>query len=101
MAMTIKCNNVPRGTLAWDQLTAREKWEFSYLDTLDKQCAASFVRYRGEVYDLAEFMYVAHSAAEPLRSFDGYFADSAFSAILMRYMPDPCYEKVIMARMWT
>jgi hypothetical protein len=98
--LTIKCNNVPRDTLYWYELTAREQKEFDYLDTDDKQAEATFFRYKGIVYDLGEFMRIGRSIAPHCQrpgweTFDGYASDSYFSGILVRYVQD-C-ERVVVA----
>jgi len=100
MATTIQTNNVPRYTLGWHNLTAKEQAEFDYLDTNDRRYEASFVRYRGVVYDLGEFMrvesgYGGSSGNGALHGWDGYHADSYFSAVLVRYVGDDM-ESVIM-----
>lgn len=98
--MEIITNNVPRNVLQWHELTEKEKKEFDYLDTQERQEEASFVRYRGWVYDLGEFMRVEppiapHAQREGLEKWDGYFSDSFFSAVLVRYVVDD-YEQVVM-----
>ena len=87
--MTIKTNNVPRDVVYWYELTDAERAEFDYLDSDDAQCSASFFRYRGNVYDLGEFM------VSPIKGWDGIRNDSYFSGILVRYVED-C-ERVIVA----
>ena len=87
--MTIKTNNVPRDVLSWYELTDAERAEFDYLDSDTAQSDASFFRYRGNIYDLGEFMI------SPLKGWDGYHSDSYFSGILVRYVED-C-ERVIVA----
>jgi hypothetical protein len=98
--LTIHTNNVPRNTLNWFELTPKEQKEFDYLDTEDRQMDASFLRYKGQIYDLGEFIRVS----EPMKSncqfkgvekWDGYSSDSFFSGILIKYVND--YEQVIPA----
>ena len=98
--MKLKCNWQARPVLAWYELTAKEQKEFDYLDSDDKQQDAQFMRYKGWVYDLGEFMWVAKSIApHPQRpnweKFDGYASDSYFSGVLVKYVND--YEEVIAA----
>lgn len=98
--MKIITNNVPRDVLGWHDLTATEQKEFDYLDTDDRRMETDFVRYRGAVYDLSEFMTVTASVAphcqrEGWEEFDGYHTDSYFSAVLVRYVDSN--ERVIMA----
>ena len=100
MPMTIRCNNVPRDTLYWHELMPREQCEFAYLDTDEKRSEASFVRYKGHVYDLGEFMRIdraiaPHCDRPQWETFDGYLSDSFFSGVLVRYVDD--FERVILA----
>lgn len=90
--MNIKTNNVPRDVLyRWD-LTPKESKEFDYLADDD----GSFFRYKGQVYDLGEFMRIApHPQREGWEGYDGYSSDSFFSGLLVRYVDD-C-ERVIVA----
>lgn len=86
--MTIKTNNVPRLILDSYELTAAECDEFDYMDWTTLE-TARFVRFKGQIYDLAQFM------VSPLKPWDGYRSDSWFSGILVRYCEDADY--VIMA----
>lgn len=89
--MTVKCNEHPRLLINWDQLTPKEQKDFDYLDQ-HNQPEASFVRYKGVVYDLGEFMTVtpvnANAQREGWKGFDGYHSDSFFSGVLVRYCKD-------------
>jgi hypothetical protein len=101
MALTIKTNRIPRDVLRWHDLTPKERAEFDYLDTEERQDEASFMRYRNWTYDLGEFMRCpADSSPAPdslgFSGWDGYHSDSYFSGILIRY-PDSDCEQVIAA----
>lgn len=103
--LTIVTNNVPRNPLYWYELTAKEQAEFGYLDTEDKQSEATFVRYNGWTYALAEFMACPTSEqSNPqmrdagFHKWSGYHSDSFFSGILVRYV-DNC-ERVVMGRFY-
>ena len=93
MQVTIKTNNAPRHTLDWRDLTPKEQAEFDYLDSDDREYCAIFVRYRGWVYDLGEFMRVDSNTA--LAGWHGYSSDSFFSGVLIRYV-DSDADSVIM-----
>jgi hypothetical protein len=59
----------------------------------------AFVRYRGEVYDPAEFLPVpcntcAPEGIEQLQAWDGYQPDSYFSGLVLRYVED-CEQAVV------
>lgn len=82
--LTIRTNHVARETIYWHDLTAKERADFDYLDTPDRQEEAQFVRYRGNVYDTSEFMRVP-TGADEMAKWDGYHGDSYFSGILIKY----------------
>jgi hypothetical protein len=93
--LTIRTSHQSRPVLQWHDLSARERREFDYLDTDDARSCAEFVRYRGVVYDLAEFMAASKDGPEEFRAWDGYRSDSFFSGILIRYVDDA--ERVVCA----
>jgi len=99
--MKITTNNVPRDVLnAWD-LTDKELKEFDYLDKFGNTGKAShtFFRYKGEVYDLGDFM-IWESLPNPFtqddNKWEAYMSDTFFSGIVIRYVDD--YEAVIVGR---
>jgi hypothetical protein len=83
----ITTNNVPRKIIdAWD-LSESERNQFDYLNWPAIEAgtnSASFFRYRGELYDLGEFMRYEGQLAE-LRAWHGYMSDSFFSGMLVQY----------------
>ncbi|HEY2530254.1 MAG TPA: hypothetical protein VGJ20_20350 [Xanthobacteraceae bacterium] len=93
--LTIKTNNVPRNLLRWYELTDKERAEFDYLDTEDKQMECEFVRYRAWVYDLGDVERIDDYARhEPkFRKWHGIVSDSFFSGVVFRYTAD--FEQVI------
>lgn len=94
--MTIKTNNRPRDVIRWWDLSDKERKEFDYLDSEDRQADAEFFRYRGEVYDLGEFQIIPRNCNwAGCEKWSGYLSDSFFSGILIRYAND--YEQVICA----
>lgn len=87
--MTIKTNNQYRHTIDWDQLTDKERREFDYLETVGERMFAEFTRYKGQVYDVSEFMHIngcvaPHPQRQGWEQWDGYHSDSYFSGILIR-----------------
>lgn len=80
--LKIKTNNVPREILLGYQLTDREKREFHYIkaDEIDDH---SFVRYRGRVYDLGEFMRLNGGELTDL-GWHGAAGDSYFSGVVIK-----------------
>lgn len=88
--LKIKCNNQPRDLITWFDLTPKEQAEFDYIDTEDKQIEAEFFRYKGVAHDTHEFMRIdrniaPHCQRPQWEKFDGYFSDSFFSGVLIRY----------------
>lgn len=98
--MEITTNRVPRFTIdAWE-LTPAEREEFDYLDwqAIDRgEESASFVRYRGTLYDLGEFM--APTGDQFGSYWHGYAADTFFSATLVHLCSDG--ESVVMGRAYS
>lgn len=95
-------NNVPRDVLDAYQLTPKEREEFDYLDwdKIDEgSSSASFVRYKGHLYYLGEFSAdygISKGAGLPahLSRWDAYMADSAFSAVVIRWVGNE-FDQVI------
>jgi hypothetical protein len=85
-------NNQPRLVIDAYQLTEQERAEFDYIDwhkVATGQESADFFRYKGTVYDLAEFQTTnGMPEFSPLRQWDGYMSDSFFSGIVVRYSAD-------------
>jgi hypothetical protein len=94
--LTIITNNVPRYTVGGYDLSEKERVKFDYLDDID---AETFFRYRGEVYDLGEFMTLGASQDHPLRGWHGYSSDTYFSGIAIKLSDDG--ETVIVARYYS
>lgn len=76
-------NNVPRPVLAWYELTNKERAEFDYLDTADRQNEASFFRYKGHAYDLGDAMRV-EPTNQLCAGWDGYYGETFFSAVVVK-----------------
>jgi hypothetical protein len=98
--LTIKTNNIPRATLSGYELTLKEQLDFDYIDDLESACGR-FARYKGEVYDLHEFMptteLLCGHEMSPIKSWDGYSSDSYFSGVLINYVDEYC-DEIIMGR---
>lgn len=92
MTIEIRTNNKPRLIIDDYQLTPDERKEFDYLDWQAIEAgndSASFFRYKGQLYDLGEFMRCPDTAW--FKGWDGYHSDSAFSGVLVRYCQDTDY----------
>lgn len=101
--LTIITNNVPRDVVEAFELSPEEREEFDYIDWAaveEGSESASFVRYRGELYDLSEFE-VWRNPSSPLNvgGWQGMRSDSYFSGLLVRYVED--FERVIVGRYYT
>ena len=95
-------NNVPRPIIQAYELTEDEREEFDYLDwkAIEKgEDSASFVRYKGEVYDLNEFQFMPNVLT--FHGWDGVLSDSFFSGILVKHMPEANFEEVVMGRYYS
>jgi hypothetical protein len=94
--MRITTNNVPRDLIdAWE-LSPTEREEFDYLnwDAIEAgEDSATFFRYRGQLYDLGEFTRWDGPEFSPLAKWDGYRADSFYSALVIRFVDD--HERVV------
>lgn len=93
MAFTVKTNNVPRATFSGYELTDKEKAEFDYY-TPEELGDASFFRYKGNVYDVGEFLL----APESLQPWHGHSPTNYFSGVVIRYTDD--MESVIVGVYW-
>ncbi len=93
MELTIRTDNKWRVILnEWD-LTAKEKAEFWYLDWDGIDCL-DFIRYRGILYDLSQFMPVSPIAPTPMGNWDGYSPDSYFSGVTVKYHEENGHVKM-------
>lgn len=117
--MQIITNHKPRDIIRGYELSEKERAEFDYLapDDLD---TSGFIRYRGEVYPLADFVRIIHPGKEPalcgpcahfdhmddLRDWDAILTDSYFSGLLIRWAKDECtgepdFDRVIIGRVYS
>lgn len=102
--LTVITNNVPRLILDACELSADERGEFDYLDwgAIDRgEDSASFLRYRGTLYDLGDFQYeggLMKGSAHPFNGWSGFISDTFFSGILVRICDDSDY--VVMGRFY-
>lgn len=81
MSITVTTNNHQRPVLYGSDLTDAERAEFDYIDWQADD--ATFFRYRGQVYDLSEFI---ESVPLSVHGWDAYRADSFFSGLVIRYI---------------
>ena len=91
--VTIRTNNVPRLLLDAYELTAAERASVSPL--ADDDDAGSFFRYRGSVYALADFMRTEPGGELEAAGWQGYAADSFYSAVVVRICSDDADRVVV------
>jgi len=100
--MSIRTDNKAREIILGYQLTKEEMEEFSYCDFSEptgendqggEDIFRHFVRFKGQILDLGDFVSCHNSFYSPNCPFrdlgwDGYSSDSFFSGILIRYTED-------------
>lgn len=99
--MEIVTNNVPRQLICGYELSDKERIEFDYL-TDDELCGREFFKYKGELYDLGEFMRITDTMAlhsGQLKEWHGYMADSYFSGILIRH--NESYDEIVVGQFFS
>ena len=80
----IKTNHQFRPILHWHDLTDSEQNDLRGLyDTIED---STFFRYRGHVYDLGDCMRTQENGE--LSAWHGYFGESFFSSVLVKYSDD-------------
>jgi hypothetical protein len=104
----VRTNNVPREIIDGCQLTAAEREDFDYHDWTaieDGTGSASFFRYRGELYDLGNFMrWSALSTGEApdwMDRWDGYASDSFSSGMVVRFVQSDYDTCVVVGSYYT
>ena len=98
--LTIITNNVPRLIMDASELTLAEQKEFDYLDWAKLEAgedSASFIRYKGQLYDLGDLEYSA-STPKMFPDWDAYLSHSFFSGILFKFVGEPDFDYVVMGR---
>lgn len=91
--MKIATNNIPRNVIYGFDLTEKQREEFDYLDDVE---SGQFFAYKGQIYDLGEFMHVdanREPCLSPLSGWSGYASESFFSGMVVKYVDD--FERVI------
>lgn len=92
--MKITTNNVPRAFIDACELTTKEREQFDYLDwpKIDQgEDSATFFRYKGQLYSLDQFMGTEIGGDLAKAGWQGYYADSFFSGVLVKYADDTDY----------
>lgn len=91
--MQIITNNIPRQLIFGYELSDKEKSDFDYLDNIDDH---NFVKYKGFIYDVSEFISTYNM--DSLKDWDGYSSDSYFSGVLIKIIDS---DYALMARYYS
>lgn len=88
--MTTRTNKHWYNVLYWHDLTPKEQKEFDWIDDSSTLTTddAEFIRYNRWVYCLSDCMRISNDAPEEMRAWQGYFEDTFFSCVVMRYDPE-------------
>lgn len=87
MIMQIKCNNAKRNFIYGHELSKKQRSEFDYIRD-DEIMLHEFVKYKGRVYDVSEFMRIE---SNEFNDWHGYTGDSFFSGVLIKILdPESC-----------
>ena len=90
--LTIISNYHERPVVYFWEMTEEEQSDFDWRGAEE----ATYVRYKGEVYCLSEFMRTGTNPHAGFRKWDGYHSDSFFSGILVKYPDDDMGDFVVM-----
>lgn len=102
--MDIITNNVPREVVEAYELPIDVRDEFDYLDWTNIEMgadSATFVKYKGQWYDLGDFISTNAPGLDAFSEWDAYVSDSFFSGVLVKYVNEDGrmdFEHVIMGR---
>jgi hypothetical protein len=102
MGFKVKTNHNYRPLISGFELSDSERAEFDYIENWEDDTINRFVRYRGQLYDLGEFVRItireyesgsigfSHpvSLDSELAKWDGIQTDSFFSGIVVKYSED-------------
>jgi hypothetical protein len=94
--LTVTTNNRPRDLVCLADLPAKARGDFDYIPE-DEAYSPRLFSYRGHWYDANEFMRTTDVQAfrGERQAWDGYQADTYWSGIVLRYVPDSDYESVV------
>ena len=93
MAVTIKTDHKWHYFKYGYELSQKEriKWrkEFSYIKSNEEFYNRNFAKYRGQLYDINEFMSIKGWSTEPFgKAWDGYMSDTYFSGVVIKISKD-------------
>lgn len=97
--MNFITNNHRRPVIDGYELSEKERKEFDYIDWNAVESgtdSASFVKYRGELYDLHDVERAEGDIAA--QGWDGFNCDSYWSGMAFKFVTDNYDEYVVVAR---
>lgn len=92
--LQIISNNQPRQIILGFELPKSKRKDFDYIKSDEDFNNNQFVQYRGDYYNLDEFMRIENNSE--LKNWDGYSSDTYFSGTLIKLCEDGDF--VIMGR---
>jgi hypothetical protein len=95
-------NNRPREIVYGYELNRSQRKEFDYVDWEKVESGEEnpqFFKYKGELYDVGEFMPTTGLHDSKLTKWDGYHSDTSFSGMVIKFTPD--FEHVIVGRYYS
>ena len=109
--MKFTTNNKPREVIYGYQLTEKEYQDFDYLGEYgsDDMCMAQFIRYKGEVYYLGDFVRIVQPGDPDYHfahinwnnkygDWEAILAETFFSGLVIKWVDDN-YETVVVGSM--
>ena len=77
--VTITTNMMAQEPITWDELTGKQQKEFDYINTEDEQLDAHFIKCKGDVYDISQFIMTDKSSDMFEAGWHAIHSESAFS----------------------
>lgn len=102
---SVKTNGHHYELKCWHDMPEKQRQWFDYIDNDDDKCSLRFVCYKRQWYDTNEFVACNREGAHNhihmnLPGWDGFQADTYFSGVALRYIPETDYEEVAMATIY-
>lgn len=89
MSLKIVTNNQPREIIYGSELPKSKRKDFDYIEDDMDFNNNQFVQYRGDYYDLGEFLRIENNS--DLKGWNGYSSDTYFSGTLIKICEDNDY----------
>lgn len=85
-------NHIPRNMVFGYELSEKERVDFDYLEEIDYE---NFIRYKGMLFHIGDFLRLSDDSKERKAGWDGHYGMNAFCAILIKIVDN---DKVIMGK---